>query len=163
MRIAIIYTTSSSSTKKSCKILERKLNADVQRIPIEMAKKDCVLKYNFIIIAGSSIHGRVQGELKRYISQNIKTLKQKPHALILNGEKDLFNETFTQEMVETSFANSNFGYELNPDDGNYIEKRITNRIIEKLTKQNKDLPSLNLEEIDIFADKINSMIEKRVD
>lgn len=165
MRIAIIYTTSSSSTKKSCKILEGKLNADVQRIPIEMAKKDCILKYNFIIIAGSSIHGRVQGELKRYISQNVKTLKQKPHGLILNGknDKDIFVKTFTHELVETSFANSNFGYELNPDDGNYIEKRITNRIIEKLTKQNKDLPSLNLDEIDIFADKINSMIEKRVD
>ena len=165
MKIAIIYTTLNSSTKKSCKILAGKLNADVQRIPIEMAKKDCVLKYNFIILAGSAVHGRVQGELKRYISQNLKTLNEKPHALILNGEdeKDIYNKTFTEKLVNSSFMNSNFGYELNPDDGNIIDKRLTKRLTEKLKKQNRNLPSLNLQEIDNFSEKINNMIEKRVD
>lgn len=165
MKIAIIYTTTNEITKKSSKILSGKLNAEVQRIPIGMANSECILKYDFIILAGSSIHNRVQGEFKRYISRNIKTLKEKPHALILNGEnsKDAFNKTFTEELVNTSYAYSNFGYELKPEEGKYIEKRMTNRLIKKYTKENKRLPSLNFNEINKFAYSINSMIEKRVD
>ena len=126
MKIAIIYTTNSSDTKKSCRILSQKLKANVQLIPIEMAKSDCILKYNFIILAGSAFKGRVQNEMRRYISRNVKNLKEKPLALIINSEEEIdrFNKTFTEELVSSSYIYSNFGYELNPDDGNYIEKRV---------------------------------------
>lgn len=165
MRIAIIYTTINKSTKKSCKILERKIKADTQLIPIEMAKNECVLKYNFIILAGSALNGRVQSSLKRYISQNMKNLKEKPLGLIINCEKDhdRLNKTFTEELVNTSYINSNFGYELSPDEGNIIEKRITNKIINNYKKNNKELPSIDTKEIDNFACKLNDLIEKRVD
>ena len=49
MNIGIIYSTSKKSTKKACKILSSKLNADVKMIPIDKAKTNCILKYNFII------------------------------------------------------------------------------------------------------------------
>lgn len=165
MKIGIIYTTINKSTKKSCKILESKINADTQLIPIEMAKKECVLKYNFIILAGSALNGRVQGSLKRYISQNIKTLKEKPLGLIINCEKDhdRLNKTFSEELVNSSYINSNFGYELTADEGNIIEKRITNKIINNYKKNNKELPSIDMGEIDNFACKLNDLIEKRVD
>lgn len=165
MRIAIIYTTINKSTEKCCEILESKINADTKLIPIERAKKECVLKYNFIILAGSALNGRVQNSLKRYISQNIKNLKEKPLGLIINCEKDhdRLNKTFTEELVNTSYINSNFGYELSPDEGNIIEKRITNKIINNYKKNNKELPSIDTKEIDNFACKLNDLIEKRVD
>ncbi len=168
MKIAIIYSTSSRTTKKACKILSSKINASVQLIPIEKAKTACLLKYNYIILAGSAYNGKVQSDLKRYISRNIKTLKEKPIALVLNCEegidtKDRLNKTFTEELVNTSQINSNFGYELNPDEGNFIEKRRMNNLIESYQKNGKELPMLNLDEIDKFADYINNMINKRVD
>ncbi len=165
MNIAVIYTTRANDTKKSCKILEKKLNADVQLIPIEMAKSDCILKYNFIILAASAFKGKVQSDLKMYISKNMKNLKEKPLALIINCEEDIdrFNKTFSEELVITSYLNSNFGYELNPNEGNYIDKIKTNKIINNFKKEGKDLPKLNMQEIEKFADGINKMIEKRVD
>lgn len=168
MKIAIIYSTSSRTTKKACKILSSKINASVQLIPIEKAKTACLLKYNYIILAGSAYNGKVQSALKRYISRNIKTLKEKPVALVLNCEegidtKDRLNKTFTEELVNTSQINSNFGYELNPDEGNFLEKRKVNNIISSYQKEGKDLPMLNMDEIDKFADYINNMIKKRVD
>ena len=168
MKIAIIYSTSSRSTKKACKILSSKINASVQLIPIEKAKTACLLKYNYIILAGSAYNGKVQSALKRYISRNIKTLKEKPTALVLNCEegidtKDRLNKTFTEELVNTSQINSNFGYELNPDEGNFLEKRKVNNIISNYQKEGKELPVLNMDEIDKFADYINNMIKKRVD
>ena len=112
MKIAIIYSTSSRTTKKACKILSSKINASVQLIPIEKAKTACLLKYNYIILAGSAYNGKVQSALKRYISRNMKTLKEKPIALVLNCEegidtKERLNRTFTEELVNTSQINSN--------------------------------------------------------
>lgn len=168
MKIAIIYSTSSRSTKKACNILSSKIKAKVQLIPIEKAKTACLLKYNFIILAGSAYNGKVQSSLKRYISRNIKTLKEKPIALVMNCEegidtRDRLNKTFTEELVDKSYINSNFGYELNPKEGNIIDKRKTNNLIKSYNKEGKSLPVLNMDEIDNFADYINNMIEKRVD
>ena len=168
MKIAIIYSTSSRTTKKACKILSSKINANVQLIPIEKAKTACLLKYNFIILAGSAMNGKVQSALKRYVSRNIKTSKEKPVALVLNCEegidtRDRLNKTFTEELVDSSYINSNFGYELDPEEGNLIEKRRINKIINNYQKEGKDLPVLNMDEIDKFADYINNMIKKRVD
>lgn len=168
MKIAIIYSTSSRTTKKACKILSSKINANVQLIPIEKAKTACLLKYNFIILAGSAFNGKVQSAMKRYISRNIKTLQEKPIALVLNCEegidtRDRLNKTFTEELVNSSYINSNFGYELNAEDGNIIEKRRIKNLINSYQKQEKELPVLNMDEIDKFADYINNMIKKRVD
>ena len=97
MKIAIIYSTSSKSTKKACKILSDKIKAKVQLIPIEKAKTACLLKYNFIILAGSNNNGKVQGALKRYISRNIKTLQEKPIALILNCEEERYSKQIERD------------------------------------------------------------------
>ncbi|MEE1134404.1 MAG: flavodoxin domain-containing protein [Methanobrevibacter sp.] len=165
MRIGIIYTTTNKSTKKSCKILERKVNAEVQLIPIDLAKNDCIIKYNFLILAASALNGNVQSLLKRYISKNMKNLKEKPLGLIINCEEDKnrFNDTFSEELVNSSNIYSNFGYELDADEGNFIKKRKTNKIIEKYQNLDMELPSLNISEIDKFADYMNNLIEKRVD
>jgi len=164
MKIGIIYTTLNKSTKKSCEILSDKINADVQLIPVEKAKTECILKYNFIIIAGSAINAKVQRNLKLYISHNIKNLKEKPLGLIINCEEniDRYKKTFSEELLNSSCIYSNFGYELNPYDGNYIERLKTNKLINKYKKEDKELPSLNIDEINKFASYINNLIEKRI-
>lgn len=165
MKIAIFYTTNNTSTRKSCEILSDRINEDVKLIEIGNAKSECILKYDFLILAGSAISGKVQGSLKTYISRNLKTLREKPIGLIINCEEDIdrFNTTFGEELVKSSYNISNFGYELNPNEGNYIERRRTNKLIDNYTKNGESLPELNMNEIDKFASDINAMIEKRVD
>lgn len=164
MKIGIIYSTSKKSTKKACKILASKINTDVQLIPIEKAKTTCILKYNFIIFIASAYNSKFQSSLKRYIIRNIKTIKEKPIALVINSEEninteDIFNKIFTEELVNSSCINSNFGYELNINEGNFFEKIKTKNKI----KNKENLPSLNIDEINKFSDYINNLIEKRVD
>lgn len=165
MKIAIIYSTNIRATKKAAKILSSKLNCQTQLIPIEKAKTACILKYNYIILAGSITNGNVQGVLKRYISRNLKTLMEKPTALFLNcdenNEKN-FNKTFSEELVNSSFLKSNFGTEINSDEGNFFEKRYKTKLISKYENEHRDLPMLNLSEIDNFATHINEMIENRI-
>lgn len=168
MKLAIIYSTSSRTTKKACKILSSKIKCEVQLIPIEKAKSACLLKYNFIILAGSAYNGKVQSAMKRYISRNMKTLKEKPIALVMNCEENAnlntrLNKTFSEELVNSSYISSNFGYELDPEDENIIQKRKIKRIINDYERDGKKLPVLNMNEIDNFANAINDMIDKRVD
>lgn len=164
MNIGIIYSTSKKSTKKACKILSSKLNADVKMIPIDKAKTNCILKYNFIIIVASAYNGKFQSSLKRYIIRNIKTIKGKPIALAISCEENIdtekiFNKIFTEEIVNSSRINSNFGYELNSNEGNFIEKMKTKSKL----KNDEDIPRLNIDEIDKFSDYINNLIKQRVD
>lgn len=165
MKIAIIYSTNIRATKKAAKILSSKLNCQTQLIPIEKAKTACLLKYDYIILAGSINNGNVQGVLKRYISRNLKTLMEKPTALFLNcdenNEKN-FDKTFSEELVKSSFLKSNFGTEINKDEGNFFEKRYKIRMISKYEKEGKNLPVLNLNEINQFADHINRVIDERI-
>ena len=152
MKIGIIYSTSKKSTKKSCKLLYDKINADVQLIPIDKAKTACILKYNFIIFVASAYRGKIDSNLKIYLMRNFKNIKEKPIALAINCENDLnnekiFNKLYTEELVNSSHINSNFGYELN------IEENKTEEII----------PKLNINEINKFSDYINNLIEQRVD
>ena len=95
----------------------------------------------------------------------MKNLKENPFGLIINCEEDTnrFNDTFSEELVNSSNICSNFGYELDADEGNFIKKRKTNKIIEKYQNLDMELPSLNISEIDKFADYMNNLIEKRVD
>jgi len=90
---------------------------------------------------------------------------EKPTALFLNcdenNEKN-FDKTFSEELVKSSFLKSNFGTEINKDEGNFFEKRYKTRMISKYEKEGKNLPVLNLNEINQFADHINRVIDERI-
>ena len=163
MKIAIIYSTLTDDTKKSAKLLKDLINAEVVLISIKNAKDVCLLKYNFIIL-GASTYNKVQNSFKIYISRNIKTLLEKPHALYVNNDENLdikanLNKVFTTELIESSSIYSNFGYEINTDIGNFFERRKSKKIIQNVDK----LPTLNKNKIEEFAKIINELIEKRVD
>lgn len=164
MKIAIIYSTVTDDTKKSAKMLKELINAEVVLISIDNVKDICLLKYNFIIL-GVSTYYKVQGSFKKFISRNIKTLLEKPYALYVNSDENLdivtnLNKVFSMEMIESSIVCSNFGYNINTDTGNFLEKRKTKKIIQN---NNNEIPSLNKRKIKEFAKVINDLIKKRVD
>lgn len=165
MKIAIIYSTLIKDSKESAKILKELINSEVVLISIENVKDVCLLKYSLIILGGSTYNNKVQGLFKRYMSRNIKTLLEKPHALYLNSDENIdininLNKVFTREIIESSIVSLNFGYDINTDTGNFIERRRTKKIIEK---NNNQVPSLNKRKIEEFARIINDLIRKRVD
>lgn len=164
MKIAIIYSTLIDDTKKSAKLLEELINAEIVLISIKNVKDVCILKYNMIILGASTYNGKVQNSFKRYVSRNEKTLLEKPHALYVNSDEDLdmlenLNKVFSPEIIESSYTYSNFSYDINTDTGNFIQRRRYKKIIEK----NNKIPSLNKNKIEEFAKIINELIEKRVD
>ena len=117
MKIAIIYSTLIEDSKESAKILKELINSEVVLISIKNVKSECLLKYNLIILGGSTYSNKVQGVFKRYMSRNIRTLLEKPHALYLNSDENIdininLNKVFTREIIESSIVCSNFGYNI---------------------------------------------------
>lgn len=164
MKIAIIYSTLIDDTKKSAILLEDLINAEVVLISIKNVKDVCLLKYNMIILGASTYNKKVQNSFKIFVSRNSKTLLEKPHALYVNSDENLdileiLNKVFSPEIIESSYTNSNFGYYIHSDIGNFIQRRKSKKIIEK----NNEIPSLNKNKIEEFAKIINELIEKRVD
>lgn len=121
MKTAIIYGTTTGTSRKIAKIIASKLKGEVITIPISKAKDACLLKYDFIIIGGSIHSGRIQSSIKSYVSRNSKTLKGINYGLYLSclsetkGEKYLMN-SFGEDIVEAAFIADTFGGELNPKD-----------------------------------------------
>ena len=54
MKIAIIYSTLIEDSKESAKILKELINSEVVLISIKNVKSECLLKYNLIILGGST-------------------------------------------------------------------------------------------------------------
>lgn len=165
MKIAIIYSTSSSTTKRAAEMLKGKLDCHTQLIPVQKAKNACLLKYDFIILGTSISKGRVQGEMKRFISRNMKTLKERPVGLFINSPEDNesnFDKAFSRELVESSLLVSDFGDEINPDEGGFLEKRGKSSLVSKYKKEGRKIPVLDMNEIDSFAGKINERIKRRI-
>lgn len=164
METAIIYGTKTGTSRKIAKIIASKLEGETVTIPVAKARDTCLLKYDFIIIGGSIHSGRVQSSIKSYVFRNSKTLKGINYGLYLSclsetkGEKYLI-DSFSKEIVEAAFIADTFGGELNPDEGSYITRQKTKRIMEKWEKRGRT-PQIKMDRIEHFANEINAKIRK---
>ncbi len=164
MKTAIIYGTTTGTSRKIAKIIASKLKGEVITIPVSKAKDTCLLKYDFIIIGGSIHSGRIQSSIKSYVSRNSKTLKGINYGLYLSclsetkGEKYLM-DSFGEDIVDAAFIADTFGGELNPNEGSYITRQKTKRIIKKWKNKGR-IPEIKMERIEHFTNEINNKIKK---
>ena len=69
-------------------------------------------------------------------------------------------DSFGEDIVEAAFIADTFGGELNPNEGSYITRQKTKRIIKKW--ENKDrIPEIKMERIEHFTNEINNKIKKQ--
>ena len=71
MKTAIIYASKTGTTKKVAKALADKIKGEVKLLPIANVKPRCLLRYDFVIIAGSIHYGRIQSEIKSFVNKNL--------------------------------------------------------------------------------------------
>ena len=164
MKTAIIYASKNGTTKKIAKALEEKIKGEVKTIPIAKAKDACLLKYDFIIFGGSIYYGHIQGDLKGFVNKNSKTIKGLNYGLFitcLNKEEkeEYLKKSFGEEIIESALITACFGGELNPNQGNMISKFMIKSALKRLKKENKELPSIDWELVDEFADTINEKMK----
>lgn len=165
MKTAIIYATKTGTTKKVAKGLAEKIKGEVKLLPIANVKPGCLLRYDFVIIAGSIHYGRIQSEIKSFVNKNRATFRGILYGLYImcmfEEEADEYmKKSFGEDIVENAMITACFGGEVNPNEGNFVTKKLIKANLKKFEEEGKEPPAIRWERVDEFADEINKRINK---
>ena len=165
MKTAIIYASKTGTTKKVAKGLAEKIKGEVKLLPIANVKPGCLLRYDFVIIAGSIHYGRIQSEIKSFVNKNRATFRGILYGLYImcmfEEEADEYmRKSFGEDIVENAMITACFGGEVNPNEGNFLTKKLIKANLKKFEEEGKEPPAIRWERVDEFADEINKRINK---
>ena len=165
MKTAILYATKTGATRKVAEALAQKIKDEVKIIPIAKARSVCLLKYDFVIIAGSIHYGRIQSDVKSFVNKNAKTLKGINYGLYImcmfeDQSEEYMIKEFSQEIVDCAFITACFGGEVDPNEGNFLTKKLIKANLKKFEEEGKEPPSINWKLVDEYADEINEKMMK---
>lgn len=165
MKTAIIYATKTGTTKKVAEVLAEKIKGEVKLLPIANVKPGCLLRYDFVIIAGSIHYGRIQSEIKSFVNKNRATFRGILYGLYImcmfEEEADKYmKSSFGEDIVENAMITACFGGEVNPNEGNFVTKKLIKANLKKFEEEGKEPPAIRWERVDEFADEINKRINK---
>lgn len=158
MKTIIIYATKHGFTKKCCEKLSEKLNGQVELYNLKENKTVELVQYDKVIIGGSVYVGQIQKEVKEFCLKHIDELKKKKLGLFICGmvEEDKaaeeLNNFFSEELINSAVVKGNFGGEFIFSKMNFFERFI----IKKIAKTSKDISNFKEENVNKFAEKINS-------
>lgn len=166
MKTAIIYASKTGTTRKVAKALADKIKGEVKTIPIAKVESTCLLKYDFVIIAGSIHYGRIQGDIKSFVNKNSKTLKGINYGLYImcmfeDKADEYLIKSFSKEIVDSAFITACFGGEVNPNEGNFVTKKLIKANLKQFEDEGKEPPSIKWDLVDEFAEKINNKMQKQ--
>ncbi|WP_297983662.1 flavodoxin domain-containing protein [uncultured Methanobrevibacter sp.] len=165
MKTAIIYASKRGTTRKVAKYMVERLDCEAITIPVAKSKSTCLLKYDFIIIAGSIHYGRIQSEIKSFVNKNRMTLKGINFGLYIvciNDDKSdqYLEKAFSREILDAAYIYDSFGGEVNLNEGDLITKHIIRSKLDDFKKERSEAPKINWEKVDAYIDKINQNIVK---
>ena len=165
MKTAIIYATKTGTTKKVADALADKIKGEIKLLPIANVKPGCLLRYDFVIIAGSIHYGRIQSEIKSFVNKNRATFRGILYGLYImcmfEEEADEYmKKSFGEDIVENAMITACFGGEVNPNEGNFVTKKLIKANLKKFEEEGKEPPAIRWERVDEFADEINKRINK---
>ena len=166
MKILIAYTSKHGTTAECASLLSQKLGGnEIDLIDMKKNTMPSVEAYDVVILGSSVRMGRVSGQIKKYIKNNMEGLAQKQCAVFLCcGFPDEFEE-YVELQFPKNFAPSLgyhcFGGELKPERVRGIEKLIVKAIRKSITEHDFEdanyegaLPEIIPEHINLLADKI---------
>ena len=165
MKTAIIYASKTGTTKKVAEALAERIKGEVKLLPIANVKPGCLLRYDFVIIAGSIHYGRIQSEIKSFVNKNRGTFRGILYGLYImcmfEEEADEYmKKSFGEDIVENAMITACFGGEVNPNEGNFVTKKLIKANLKKFEEEGKEPPAIRWERVDEFADEINKRINK---
>lgn len=80
--------------------------------------------------------------------------------ILANNDHEIekyFRDSFTKGLVDSAMLTSYFGNEIHPEKGNFFTKKLMKNEIENYINNNKELPSINYENIQSFISEINKL------
>ncbi|MDF2605996.1 MAG: hypothetical protein K0S34_186 [Bacillales bacterium] len=157
MKTLIIYATKQGSSEGVAQLLKNKLNGEVILVNLLKEKVPAISEFDTVIIGGSIYAGKIQKKLSSFVKEYLPELLSKHVGLFICAahfdpeviKKELI-ESFPEELFNHAIAKDAFGYKIEREKLNFIEKAIVKKIMGITENTNK----LSVESIENFARKI---------
>ena len=158
MKTLIAFGTRYGCTEKCSKKLAEMLSNDVETVNLKKNLKIDLEEYNTVIIGGSIVIGKINGEVKKFCTSNLSDLLKKRIGLfICAGDADKTGEylknNFPAELVSHASTTGYFGYGVNFEKLNFALRAM----MKKTYKTDKSFTKILEDNISKFASEIKSM------
>lgn len=158
MNTLIVYATKHGCTENCAAILSEKLMGKVDLCNLKIVKAVDFSQYDKVIIGGSIYMGKIQKEVSKFCSKNFNLLKHKKVGLFICCMREdiaemQLNNSFQQELLSNAVVKEFFGGEFIFKKMNVIERFIVKRV----SKIDKDISNILAENINKFAQSMNSV------
>lgn len=140
MKILIIYASKTGTTEKCAKEINTKIkNSKIVNIKNQNENID---KYDLIIIGTPIRIGMIDKKIKKFIINNLETLKNKKVAYFIccgfkENSKQYFEQNIPKELLNKSIIYDTFGGNLDINKQKGLDKIITKIVIKKTDKNRK--------------------------
>ena len=128
MKTLIVYATNTGTAEKAAQMLNERLKDKADIINLKKEKAPNISAYDFVVIGGSIIMGRIQRNVKRFIAKNKGALLEKPMGLFIacgypENLQDYFNVILGDLRPHAAFE-ANIGYAYYLEKANPIAKQV---------------------------------------
>jgi len=158
MKTLIAFGTRYGCTEKCSKKLAEMLSNDVETVNLKGNLEIDIEEYGTVIIGGSIVIGKINGEVKKFCTSNLADLLKKRIGLfICAGDADKTEEylknNFPAELVSHASATGYFGYGVNFEKLNFALRGM----MRKNYKTDKSFTKISEDNISKFASEIKSV------
>jgi menaquinone-dependent protoporphyrinogen oxidase len=157
MKTLIVYSTKYGCAEKCSNILKEKIKGEVVLHNLKEGNKIDLSMYDNVIIGGSVYFGRIRKNVTEFCEKNLEELLKKEIGLFIccmrDGDLALqeLKDAFPKELYNKAIIREYFG-------GEFIFKKmgLMDRFIaKKVANANDDVSNIRIDNIEIFANKIN--------
>ena len=158
MKTLILYSSKYGFTKKCVDYLSSKIKGEIYIVNINDEKDINLGYYNNIIIGSPVYMGLINGDLKKYINENIDLLLTKKVYLflscgVLKNMDTYLKANFDEKFLNHIIISKCFGGELRLDKLSFIDKMIAK--MASKAHDGSEKPSFLKQNVDEFIDEIN--------
>lgn len=157
LKTLIVYCSNHGFSEKCANILKEKLGDNTDLANLKSKKVEGMDEYDTIIIGGSIHAGKIQKQLKQFLSQNENFLMSKKIGLYLccaDHEKydAYFESEIPQSILNNAFIKVHLGHAYYMDKLNFMFKAM----IKKFANIEESQEKIRYDQMDLLLDKINS-------
>ena len=158
MKLLALYASKYGCTEDCVKYLLGKLDCESDMVNLKNGGAIDLASYDWVVIGGSVMAGRIQKEVRQFCAQNLSELLSKKVALGLccmapTDAENYFKNNFPPELLAHAERAVKFGGEVRADKMSFMDRKITG-LAAKLASGGD--AKILYENIDSLADLINS-------
>lgn len=150
MKNLILYATRHGATEKAARLLSLELGGDTTVVDLSKSPAPELTDFDTVVVGSAVYVGKVLEPVKKFVEDNAAVLGTKRLGLFIccaNLEQagEQLKANYPADLVETAVAKGDFGYAIQMDRMNFIE-RTAIKVIMKTRESSEHISEANIKQ-----------------